>query len=181
MGNLAVRGQRAPCRSDRASDECPASHPNRPTDLPGHLHRGPDATTAARHDLHQHHPAIQVARHDRARGPHRRALTSRLPPGLGGGNPRRVQYSRRHCGYFLDGLCRPAPCRVSWRNHRFAPPLRSRHAEIHREAGSSGRPSCAGIPACRDFAGRPCSHSGRCRVARAGSLSQHGQPLRLFH
>ena len=116
MGNLAVRGQRAPCRSDRPPDECPASHPNRATDLPGHLHRGPDATTAARHDLHPHHPAIQAARHDRARGPHRRALTSRLPPSLGGGNPGGVQYSRRHCGYFLDGLCRPAPCRISWRN-----------------------------------------------------------------
>ena len=181
MGNLAIRRQRAPCRSDRTSDECPASHPNRTTDLPGHLHRGPDATPVARHDLHAHHPAIQAGRHDRARSPHRRTLTSRLPPRLGGGNPGRVQYSRRHCGYFLDGLCRPAPCRISWRNGRFAPPVRSRHAEIHRKARSGGRPSRAGISACGDFAGCPRSYSGGCRVACAGSLSRHGHPLRLFH
>ncbi len=180
MGNPPLRGQRAPCRSDRAPDECPASHPNRATDLPGHLHRGPDATTLASHDLYRHHATIQTPRHDRTRNPHQRTLTSWLSPSLGGGNPRGVQYSRRHSGYFLDGLRRPVACRISRRNRRLAPPVRSHHAEIHREAGSRCDPPRPGIYPCRGFAGCPRSHSGGCRVARAGPLSRHGQPLRLF-
>src|SRR2546425_13099127 len=55
--------------------------------------------------------------YDRTGSPRHTASASRLPPGVGGGEPRRVRRAGRDRGPVLDGPRRATPPRIPGRRH----------------------------------------------------------------
>src|SRR5207247_8591266 len=69
--------------------------------------------------------------YDRTGSPRHTASASRLPPGVGGGELRRVRRAGRDRGPVLDGPRRATPPRIPGRRHCDTSPRLSRHPEIH--------------------------------------------------
>src|SRR3989441_876232 len=117
LGRAALR-LRAPRRSDRPAHARTGPPPQSGPGARAHRARdGVPATAPAPEPVRRGVFLAEAGGYDRTGSPRHTASASRLPPGVGGGEPRRGRRAGRDRGPVLDGPRRAMPPRIPGRRH----------------------------------------------------------------